>query len=104
MHRILISAPAENDIKSIVNYISEILQNPSAAIAHLDAIEKNITGLKEMPYRCPVVKDRYLSGKNIRSLNVKNYQIFYRIEPATYTVTIIRVLYARSSWEKLLDI
>ncbi|HAK46330.1 MAG TPA: type II toxin-antitoxin system RelE/ParE family toxin [Spirochaeta sp.] len=102
MYQIIITEPASNDITSIVNYISNILKNPSAAESHLTGIEKGIKELQEMPMKYQKAADDYLSKKNIRCFTVKNYYIFYRVDEKEKSVVIIRVLYASRNWAFIL--
>ena len=103
MYRVRITDPAAEDISSIINYINSILNNPAAAADHLAEIEKAINSLKEMPGRYPKAEDKYLDSRKIRYRTVKNYCIFYTISDREKMVTVIRVLYARSSWKDLLE-
>lgn len=102
MYKIQFTELAEEDLLSILRYISEVLKSPTAAKNLLIEIEEQITLLELMPFSCSLVLDDYLASKGIRSLLVKNYHIFYTINDSENIVSIIRVLYARRDWAHLL--
>ena len=102
MYHIEVSAPAEHDISSIIGYIRHTLKNPTAADSHLNEIEQRLIDLKTMPLKYPKVTEPYLADKKIRSFLIKNYFVFYRVNEGNRTVTIIRLLYARSNWSDIL--
>ena len=103
MYKIQFTEPAEEDLLSLVRYISEVLKSPTAAKNLLLEIEQQITLLELMPFSCSLVLDDYLASKGIRSLLVKNYQVFYTINECENIISIIRVLYARRDWAHLLE-
>ena len=102
MYNIVISEPAEQDIRSAVEYIDEELQNRTAAENFLDDIDKAVLSLGDMPLRYSLVADSQLAGWGIRYFPVKNYIVFYVVREKTKTVVIERVLYKRRDWEAIL--
>lgn len=93
---------AEEDLVSILNYLSDILKAPSAAKNLLDEIEKQTKVLENNPCIFPFAKDEYFKRKNIRHMNIKNYVLFYTIEEDKELVTVIRIMYARRDWIHIL--
>ena len=101
-YKVDISDLAKQDIRDIVSYISNDLQEPVIAGKTADAIIDAIYSLEDMPLRVGLVNDDRLAGKQIRGLRVKNYTAFFRIKELSKTVEIIRVLYSRHNWPSLL--
>lgn len=93
---------AEDDLISILKYITEILKAPLAAKNLLVEIEDQTKLLKTNPFSYALVFDEYLYSKGIRSILVKNYNIFYIVKEEEQIVSILRILYARRDWNQLL--
>jgi len=92
---------AEDDILAIATYISKVLKNPIAANNLLDEIERHEKILEDMPTMYPFVNDKYLSGKGLKYVAIKNFLMFYTIDEHNKIVTIIRFLYKRRDWKNL---
>lgn len=92
MFKIHFSDPAEKDLLAIIQYISEALKSPSAARQLLLEIEQQIKVLEDMPYSHSLVLDEYLASRSIRSLLVKNYQIFYIVKENEKIISTIFLL------------
>jgi len=92
---------AEEDILSIVTYISKVLKNPTAANNLLDEIERHEKILEDMPNIYPFVNDKYLSGKGLKYATIKNFLMFYTIDEHNKIVSIIRFLYKRRDWKNM---
>ena len=103
MYQIGFTEPAEEDLRATLRYISHVLDSPAAARDLLSETERQLETIAAVPYSCPLVRDDYLASKAIRSLRVKNYRLFYVVNQAESTVSVIRFLYARRDWEKLLQ-
>ena len=97
-----ISEPAENDLLDIVRYISSQLSAPMTALNMMETIEKALSGLSQMPHRCPLVTDERLAFMGYRKLNIENYIAFFEIDEKEMTVNIERILYARRDWLQIL--
>lgn len=100
--RIHVSGPAENDLRDIVRYISAQLAAPMTADKILDELNKAMTGLANMPQKCPLLHDERLASMGYRKLIVKSYVIFFTANGKTKTVNIERILYARRDWLHIL--
>ena len=101
-YRILVAAPAENDLREAVFYISHELKNNAAALRLLDEAEETIRSLREMPFRYAVIEDDLLGNQGVRMVRVKNYLLFYVVRDDAKTVTVLRFLYARRDWLSIL--
>ena len=105
MYKIEISESAEADIKEILSYIKDSLHNPMAASNLADLFVQEISSLAKHPYSGTPVQDRFLANYGFRFLLVKNFKVFYiTVNQKGYKqVRIIRVLYARRDYEKILE-
>jgi toxin ParE1/3/4 len=102
VYKVVVSSSAKNDMLEIGEYIAVELLAPNAAGNHLDAFETQIADLNYMPKRFALVFDERLAQMGIRSVDVKNYTLFYHVDDGTETVTIISVMYSRRDWMNLL--
>ena len=99
MYKINYYESADNDINSILTYISHNLKNPSAAINLKNKIIKSEKILSLFPHtnKCYENKEyKYFKYK------VKNYLLFYTIDEENKTVNIVRVLYRKRNFEIIL--
>jgi len=101
-YSINITDTAEEDILSTVRYITNVLQNPVAANALLDEIERHEKILEDTPGIYPFVHDENLADKRIKYVTIKNFLLFYTIDDENKTVNVIRFLYGRRDWKNIL--
>ncbi len=102
MYKVVITKPAEEDLRKAVSYIANDLKNVIAAKNLLDEVEKTINSLSEMPKRYHIVDDELLAIHGIRMVQIKNYLAFYIVREETKSVTVLRFLYARRDWLNIL--
>jgi plasmid stabilization system protein ParE len=96
--------PAQTDLREIHNYIAGELLNPSAAARRINLIDAAIQSLKEKPARFPLVRDDYLASKGFRVIVVKTHLVFFIIREAENAVSVMRVVYGRRDWARMLRI
>ncbi|MFA6808361.1 MAG: type II toxin-antitoxin system RelE/ParE family toxin [Eubacteriales bacterium] len=96
------SEPAENDLRDIVRYIASQLSAPVSALHMMELLEKAMSGLSDIPQRCPFVADERLSQMEYRKLSVKNYVVFFSIDEKNKVVDVERILYGRRDWLRIL--
>ena len=101
-YEVLFSEQAQRDLKEIVIYLSLNLLEPNVAKDILSEIDKSILSLEEMPYRYCFVSDDLIKKAGIRKLIVKNYIVFFKVYEARKTVGIVRVMYGRRKWQKMI--
>lgn len=101
-YRVTISEPAESDLRDIVRYISAQLSAPITAAKMMDAIEEAIADLADMPQKFPPVTDERLASMGYRKLIVKNDIAFFTIDEQSKVVDLVRILYARRDWLRIL--
>jgi plasmid stabilization system protein ParE len=87
-----------------VKYIADVLKAPIAANNLLDEIEKYENLLEDTPNIFSFVSDEYLRAKGIKYVMIKNYMMFYTINENEKTVDVIRFLYGRREWKRILEL
>ena len=102
MFELKFSEKINSDIVSTLKYISEVLEAPKAAENHYEELIKTYDKLKENPHRRPLVQNKYLASKGIRSISIKNYVLIYKIDEDDNTVLLFRFLYCRRDWINIL--
>ena len=101
-YRVDISKPAEDDLRDIVRYISSQLDAPITAMNMLETIEDAFSKLSDIPYRCPIVRDKRLADIGYRRLDIKNYTAFFTVNEKDKVVDVERILFSRRDWASLL--
>lgn len=91
--QVKITAPAEQDLRAIYDYIAEDLQSPQIADGWLDRLEKSILSLDRMPERFRQYEKEPWKSHGLRVMPFENYLVFYIPKPEEQTVYIIRVMY-----------
>jgi toxin ParE1/3/4 len=77
MYKLRFSKLYNEDINLSYNYIRNKLEAPMAADNLIREILEKLNKIKENPNIRPLVQDKYLASLGYRSINVKNYIIFY---------------------------
>ena len=90
---IKITAQADNDIRSIYEYIAYELQSPENSSGQLDRIEKCIMSLDDMPERYRFYDREPWKSRGLHVLPVDNYVVLYIPDTDKKVVTILRVMY-----------
>jgi len=103
MFRLEFSEKVNNDIVCALKYISEVLEAPRAAEDHYNELIKAYNKLKENPFRRSFVQNKFLASKGIRSINIKNYILFYKINEKKNKVLLYRFLYSKRDWINILS-
>lgn len=100
MNKIYLSPEAESDLSEIKKYISEDLENPSAAMSTIKKITKNIRMLSDYSLiGTPLSSVADVQG-GYRYIVIDNYMVFYR--PDEEKVYVDRVLYGRRDYLRIL--
>ena len=99
---LVITEPAEADLKGIADYIAKELREPSTAQHLITKIAESILKLKQMPQQYALVSDERLANQGIRKLMVDNYIVFYVVSEKNQSVSIIRILHGKRDWNNLL--
>jgi len=102
MYRLTFLPIAKQDMTDIVHYISNELFNPVAAAALAEEMIEAAERLCDFPYINTVHQTIKPLKQEYRKLLVKNYIMFYWVDEKKKLITIVRVIYARRDYEKLL--
>ena len=103
MYKIEYLPVARQDMIEIVRYISQELQNSTAADQLAVELIEAGDGILRFPYANPShVPIRPLKHE-YRKLLVQNYFIFYWVDEVEQLVTVARVVYAKRDYERLLE-
>ena len=88
---------AEEDFTEIISFIAA--DNPTAAEAIADKIEKNIELLSGNPMLGRIPRDEDIKNLGYRYIIVQNYIVFYTIEERT--IFIHRILHGARNYKAL---
>ena len=102
IYNIHIMDAAKAEMREIYWYIARELNQPTAAARRISLIEAAIQSLKETPASRALVRDAYLASKGYRMVVVKNHLVFYIVREEERAVSVMRVLYGRRDWMRLL--
>ena len=89
---------AEQDIDSVLEYISENLRNVKAARDMLDKIEETIEKACILPYGFPDCEIYFITDKNIRHATIDNYVMIYEINDEKKQLNVLRFRYAKMNF------
>lgn len=96
-YKINITDNAAADLYQIYDYIEKVLFAPKAAENLYNDIMDMIKSLREMPERYREYDRERFSGKNLRFVNVKNYDIIYTVNNQAKQVDVVMIAYAPSN-------
>lgn len=103
MYRLEFLPLARQDMIEAVRYISHDLKNPAAAQRLSSRLIEAAERLADFPYLYAVYTPLRPLKQEYRKLPVENYCMFYSVDERSKTITIARVIYARRSFEHLLE-
>jgi len=102
MFKLIFSEEVNKDITSSINYIKDTLNARMAARKHSEELRKKYAKLKENPFIRPLVQNKLLASKGLRSIMVKNYRLIYKVDEENNTVYLYRFMYNRRDWVTIL--
>lgn len=101
-YKIIYTQKALADLDAVASYIKLKLCNISAS----ERIVENFFGegdsLVTFPTRYPLCHDEVLHMWGIRFVPVKNYLLFYIVREDEQKVYVLRFLYSKRNWQKIL--
>jgi plasmid stabilization system protein ParE len=104
IYKIRIMKPAQMEMREIYQYIAGELHNLDAASRRITLIDEVIQSLRKNPIRFALVRDDYLASKGYRMIVVKNYLVFFVVREKEQIASVMRVLYGRRGWLRLLRV
>ena len=99
MYKIKYYESAKKDIDDILLYISQTLNNPSAALKLLKEFKRADKIIILFPHG--ILK--YNNEFDYYIHKVKNYYFYYKIDEIGKIITIVRVLYKSRNFESLIN-
>lgn len=101
-YKIQFSKDARNDLIDTYSYIKYNLQEPLIAKKLIAKIREEINKLKDNPTIFAVIKDEIIQKRKIRKIKINNYIVFYKVNENNKIVEIVRIMYTRRNWTKIL--
>jgi len=90
----------QQELNTIIEYITFTLEAPQAALNMLDELEKSINNLKLYPLAHRLYRPIKPLQAEYRVLTVKNYLVFYIV--LEKTIEIHRIIYKKRNLSQLL--
>ena len=91
--KIVYTNTARRDLREIYEYIAYTLLVPDTAKAVSEKLLRESRSLESLPERNPLYRDEPWHSQGVRFLRVKNYLVFYTVNPDADTVSIARIMY-----------
>ena len=102
VYRVIYTQKALADLDAVSDYIKLKLCNFSASECIVENFFNEGDSLANFPTRYPLCKDALLHTWGIRFVPVKNYLLFYIVREDEQKVYVIRFLYSKRNWQKIL--
>jgi plasmid stabilization system protein ParE len=99
---LIITKAAQSQIDDILSYISQKLDNPSAAKDFLNAIEDCYSYLTFNPFIYPECDNDGLKSQKLRKAIIKNYVMLFKVDKSKKIVYIMYFFFGRQDYMKLI--
>ena len=100
-YSVVVTETAERDLASIVDYVSEMLANPSAALGIIEDFDALVKSLETLPNAHAAVRDELLALAGYRWAPIGSYMAFFTIDEDTVIVNVERVLHSSMNWREI---
>ena len=94
-YHVEIAESAERDIADVADVVAFAYGDPVGASRLAQRIFDAAASLSEMPYRFPLSRNPVLAALDCHQFAVGNFNIVYRIDETTQTVSVVAVAYFR---------
>lgn len=94
-YKVVITQKAKNNIKDIVQYISNQLSNESAALNLARLFKIKMSNLDLFPCSNPLVEESPWREQGIRKIMIKMFAAYYLTNDSNKTVTVLWAAYAK---------
>ena len=101
--KIVYTNTARRDLREIYEYIAYTLLVPNTAKAISETIMREVRSLESLPERNPLYQDEPWHSQGVRFLRVKNYLVFYTVNPDADTVSVARIMYGGRNISRQLE-
>lgn len=91
---------AENDLDEILRYISDDLNNPSAANDLVVEFFNSVNNILAFPKSGKTVINEFLSDRDIRRVLVSNYTLYYKISDEEKVIYLVRFIYSKRNTDE----
>ena len=92
-YKVIYSPLAIDDLREIYVYVSDVLNAKLAARKQVNAIRGAVRSLEFLPERFAVLDGETWGESKMHKLPVKNYVVFYLVDPENNIVKIVRIFY-----------
>lgn len=92
---------AEEDVDSVLTYLSEKLLNGKAAVDLFAKIERTVENICEFPYSYADCSYFLITDENIRRAVIDNYVLVYEVVEETKQINFLRFRYAKMNLMKI---
>ena len=100
-YTVVVTKTAEDDLGGVVDYLSDSLGNPKAALEFLDGFEHLVDSLETLPSAHAIVRDDLLALAGYRWAPIGSYMAFFTIDEESSSVNVERVLHSRMNWREI---
>ena len=100
-YTVVYAPQALEDLRDIASYLTFTFHAPDTAKRLTSRIRKQIRELDHLLARHPAVEWEPWHNINLRHVSVGNFVVFYRVEEAGQTVTVVRIVYGGRDLEQL---
>lgn len=101
-YSVVYSPESIEDLRAILEYITNVLSAPQAAQQQVMRIQEAIRSLSTMPKRHPLLDWEPWTSMGIRRMNVGHYVVIYRIQENDFEVQVVRIAYGGRDMVELL--
>ena len=102
-YEVRVTRQALEQIKEIVQYISNDLMAPNAAHNLLDKMKAEITKLSSFPKKHDLIDEEPWKTEGVRKIVIKNFLIYYWVDDKNNRVQVTTVIYSRRDQTKQLS-
>lgn len=88
-----VTEQAQEQLRSIADYIALDCQAPDAALRLLELLENKITALAQFPHRIALTEEEPWHSYGVHKMPVKNFLIYFWIDEDACKVQVIAVVY-----------
>ena len=101
-YKVSITRPAQAELESVIDYVSTQYASKHAVSALVSEYEAALDILEQYPNALPIdfASSRLLEDEIRKAQVGKNYRLFYRVDDARQTVTIISFLHVRRDMQR----
>jgi plasmid stabilization system protein ParE len=83
------------DLSDILDYIKDVLLNPTAAERFFREVNKKRQNISKNPFMYPLSRDEKLRALGYRAAAIGNYLLFYVVDEAVKICYIVRIVYGK---------